>query len=317
MINRKLLLALVTIALLIVLSYAIVSRRQTDPQPVGPPTSSPTKRNQPAILRIETEQSKNGGAKPVVLGRLLEEQVPFLLDTGGQSSMLTEDWKDRVTTAGQIEASDSNGKRIMHRTVPMRLFLGDTSLEDVRFSIPGKYLQLTHGKRVWATDGSAVLGQDILSRFHVIIDGPKQELQLLQGDNVRDGQGWVSFEGFWGTQHLTVSASGPGNRKLRVFVDTGYELSRIDKELAASQPNPIDIRIGGNHIVGYTPSVLKGGDITISNPEKGDIVIHCTLGWDVLRSCRLEVSYKHQKLRVTQEKGQQGNAPDRRSPEGR
>jgi len=311
MINNKLYFAVLSIAALSLTALAAFGTLQGSAKWAKSAREAPAPREQHVTLPIRTEESTNGASRPVIVGRLLEAEVPFLLDTGGQTSMLTEDWKDRVSIEGQTEAVDSNGKRLMYSTGPMRLVLGKITLDDVRFGMPGEYLQLTHGRRIWNTDG-VTLGQDVLSRYHVVIDGPKRELSLLHSGDLPDAHGWVSFEGFWGTRHLTVVAMGRDDREMRVFLDTGYVLSRIAKEYAAPQPHPVDVRIGSNRIVGYAPQVLEGGDLTFSNPEKGDIVIHCTLGWDVLKKCRLEISYKHQKLRVTQHNRQQRNAADSR-----
>jgi hypothetical protein len=301
--------ATVTLIVIAILLVAFV-RSLTDTQ-LGNAFAS-SKRDLPVSVQINTEDSQNGGSRPIISAQVCGETVLFLLDTGGENSMLTESWKNRAVIAEQIKAVDSNGKRIIYRTPPMELLLGKMILNDVQFDIPGEYVQLAHGKRVWSTDGRAVLGQNILSRYHVVIDGTSQKLHLLQTHDLSNDEEWVSFVGFWGSNHLTVSANDRNGRHMRVFIDTGYELSRIAKEFAASTSTPIDIRIGSAFIVGYTPQVLEGGDITISNPEKGDIVINCTLGWDVLRNCRLEISYKHKKLRITQQLRQQGNALDHR-----
>jgi len=290
---------------------AVVCGRFLAP-PGGPVLGDASKLPGSVVVDIDTEETVGHGAKPIVIGGVLDKQVAFLLDTGGEASLLPEAWTDRVEIESETEGADSNGKRIFRSTRPLAVSLGKQPIDKVRFQIPGPYSHLTHGQLVWSTDGVATLGQNVLCRYRIIIDGPKQELRLSDRDDKPLGSGWVAYQGFWGSQHLTVPAVDAQGRPLLLFIDSGYERSRIAKTHAAAVPYPINIRVGGNHIIGSTANVLDGGDLTISSPEKGTVVIGATLGWDVLRGCRLEVSYKHRQLRITQKTREPSDAADSR-----
>ena len=110
----------------------------------------------------------------------------------------------------------------------------------------------------------------------------------------------MEYSGFNGTPHQTVPAKAPGGRDVRVFLDTGYGQSRIARGYAGPKETPLLLSIGGTTIESSKVVLLDGDvDARITSPGKDDIVVHATLGWDVLRRYVLELSPRHHRLRLS------------------
>ncbi|MFH0937806.1 MAG: hypothetical protein V1899_00745 [Planctomycetota bacterium] len=184
----------VAILLLVAIFLMQYGRSLTELKSADAVTDGSTSGTGSLTLQIKTEDAENGGVQPFVSAYLNNEEVFFLLDTGGESSMLPENFKDKVRIVNESEATDSNGKRVMYQTSPIDFRLGGVTINKVCFSIPGPYLQLTHNRRVWnCGDKTPVLGQNILSRYRVVIDGTKKEFHLLQDSDLPQNNEWVSY----------------------------------------------------------------------------------------------------------------------------
>jgi hypothetical protein len=237
----------------------------------------------------------------VVAARVVGVDIDCVIDTGGESSLLPKEFFQHFDQRTEKTIADSNGQRRVYEVGPAEVVLGKTLIGKFPFLLLGDYLQLTHGKELWDANGPT-LGINILGNFRIRIDGPKGRMTLSRDDGPLEGSGWIAYTGFNGTPHQTVEAKTVAGEKLRLFLDTGYVQSRIIKRLSGPKEAPLQLVVGETRVEG--PAMVLEGDseARISSRGKEDILIHATLGWDVLRHFVMELSPKNKQLRLS--KGQ-------------
>jgi len=252
----------------------------------------------PVVVPLRTLKTAEGRFRPIVAARVVDVEVDLLVDTGGEGSNLSKAFLDHFKDRTESVVTDSNGRRRTYVVGPAELILGKNRIGRFQFNVLGDYLELRDGKELWDASHPMV-GMNVLGGFRVRIDGPKGLLTLAPDQGPTEGSGWVNYSGFNGSPHQTIPAKTARGEDVRVFLDTGYEQSRIVRRYAGSKDAPIALSIGDTRVESAGGTVLDGdADLRVTSPGKEDIVTHATLGWDVLRGYVLEISPRNRRLRV-------------------
>jgi hypothetical protein len=237
----------------------------------------------------------------VISARVVGIDIDCLIDTGGESSLLPKEFLRHFPQRAEKIITDSNGQRRVYEVGPAEVVVGKTLIGKFPFVVVGDYLQLTRGKEVWDANGPS-LGINILGNFRIRIDGPKGRMTLSRDDGPLEGSGWIAYTGFNGTPHQTVEAKTVAGEKLRLFLDTGYVQSRIIKRLCGPKETPLQLVVGETRVEGPAMVLEGDSDLRFSSQGKEDIIIHATLGWDILRDLVMELSPKNKQLRLSKGK---------------
>lgn len=255
----------------------------------------------PIVFTIKSVEEPKGYWQPRVSAKVGDISDDFIIDTGGEVSMLAARFLPAFAKREEKSITDSNGQRRTYQVGPVAAVADKARLDGISFMVLGDYLNLTHGKELWNANGSTI-GMNALGTYRIRIDGPKGLLTLTSDDAPLQGSGWTDYSGFGATPHQTVEATTIKGEKLRVFLDTGNAQSRILQKFAGTRELPIQLVIGSMQIEATTPQVLEGdSELSVGDPAKNPIVVHATLGWDVLRHFIFEISPKNKRLRISKE----------------
>ena len=248
------------------------------------------------------------GWKPTVPVTIAGKRLDYLLDTGGERMSLAPAHAVHLHGRAESMIADVNGSRRVFTGMIPELFVGQHRLASVEAMILGEYVDPRQDLIRFQVD-DAVVGQSILGRGVVILDGPAGRLRLDAEPPTGDT---VAFHSFGrDSRHLLVKAIR-GDRDVTVFLDTGFSGSRF----AARAPGAgrmlllggVTIDLGGH---GDSVKMVEAERQMVVTVDGHDIVIHGTLGWDILRHYTQVIDYPNSRL-LLQVREEDKHLPGRR-----
>ena len=256
------------------------------------PTGSP---KQVSEIHIET-----AGDVPYVLATICGEQLWLCVDTGGNVSHLPDRFLSRLQIKETNSVSDVAGQRKSYLAKPIDILIDGHELRNFEATIFGGYTSTNPGAK-WNVD-APTLGINALSSYRIVLDGAHGTMSLLDDSSPPTEETWVPFEGILGSIHQIISATTANGKTVRVFLDSGLSFSRASKSMLAHEGDKtISINVGGNSIVATPKEILDGPERVVEfldGTEKKRVEMDCALGWDFLKHCRFEISFKYRKLRI-------------------
>lgn len=244
------------------------------------------------MIHLRDVGSEEQGWNPMVRVEAGGISADYLIDTGGDRCTLASGHVGLLLDGVAGNVTDSNGLRACTNGQVRELLVDGVRFTDVGARVLGAYTSLFHGRVIWGTE-SPMLGQTLFGERIVVIDGPGHRLWFPGSmPNVPT----IPFTSFGpGSRHLIVQGRR-GDAAVTVFLDTGYARSRIADQGPGSG-NRLDIggmvfdlerhRATVTHLPGDTDLVVGG------------VVIHVTLGWDVLRDVVQTIDYRTRSIALS------------------
>lgn len=199
--------------------------------PLAPLAEAEIMLEAPAVVEL-TE-----GSRPIVQVSFGEsEAVPFLVDSGADSTLIDESWATRVgLRVGDYSGTSTISGSGAH-TLEISRYAYVTSMRVGELEVQEFFITATDDNTIRDYGFGGVIGQDLLGRLVSIFDMENSELHLLPGELDRDdistylgeaklGAGtWLAEPTLYRPRpFLPFAVSGYDGESLEILIDTGAD----------------------------------------------------------------------------------------------